>query len=144
MKIIFEQPKDGDEDKIIVSCRHVTPEIMQLLDRITNQGSLIGYIDNKIYKVNPSDIYYIETVDRMTFLYAEGYVYESKQKLYELEEYLRPWNFLRIGKSCIANLEKIKSVSPMLNRRFDVVLANGERVIVSRQYVNNLKEYLDI
>jgi len=144
MKIIIEQPRDGEEDTIIIRCRHASPELMQLLGRMKKQGMIIGYVNDTVYKLNPMDILYIETVERKTFLYCDGSLYESKQKLYELEENLKSWNFLRVGKSLIVNMEKIISVTPLLSRRLEAVLSNNERIIISRQYVSVLNEYLGI
>jgi DNA-binding LytR/AlgR family response regulator len=104
---------------------------------------LIAYVGNEIHRVSPSDIFYIETVDNKTFLYCESDVYEAKQKLYELEE-LRMTDFLRISKSVIVNLSKIKSLAPSMSGKLEATLKNGERVVISRQYVNELKKNLGI
>jgi DNA-binding LytR/AlgR family response regulator len=53
-------------------------------------------------------------------------------------------DFLRISKSVIVNLSKIKSLSPALSGRFEAALDNGEKVIISRQYVGDLKKRLGI
>jgi len=144
MKVVFEIPKDGEEDSILVRCRHVSQEIIQLLERVKTHDMLIGYINNETHRVNPAEIFYIETVDRKTFLYCKDFVYESKQKLYELAETLQVWNFLRVGKSLIINMEKIKSITSTTTRCIEAVLANDEKVIVSRQYVSALKEHLGL
>lgn len=104
---------------------------------------LIAFAGNEIHRVNPLDIFYIETVDNKTFLYCESNVYETKQKLYELEE-LNMKDFLRISKSVIVNLSKIKSLSPSMSGRLEATLKNGERVVISRQYVNELKKNFGI
>ena len=62
----------------------------------------------------------------------------------ELEESLANSDMLRISKSVMLNLSKIKSLSPALNGRFEAILDNGERVIISRQYVAGLKKRLGI
>jgi DNA-binding LytR/AlgR family response regulator len=85
------------------------------------------------------DIFYIESVDLKTFVYAEKNVYRSKQKLYEIEEILSGDNFFRISKQAILNLQKIKSVAPAGNGRFQAILLNEEKIIISRQYVAELK-----
>jgi DNA-binding LytR/AlgR family response regulator len=106
------------------------------------QGSLlIVYKGSEIHRVAPTDVFYIETVDNKTFLYCEENVYEIKQKLYELEE-LKMKDFLRISKSTIVNLSKIKSLIPSMSGRLEAVLSNGERVVISRQYVSVLKKNL--
>ena len=115
-----------------------------MLNTIKAQDSfLIAYLGNEIHRIAPSDIYYIETVDNKTFLYCEKEVYESKQKLYEFEE-LKINDFLRISKSVVANLSKIKSLMPSISGRLEATLINGERIVISRQYVNELKKSLGV
>ena len=67
-----------------------------------------------------------------------------KLKLYEVEEILAHRDFIRISKSVIVNLDKIKSVTPMLNCRLEAILQNSEKIIISRQYVPELKKSLGI
>ena len=47
---------------------------------------------------------------------------------------------MRISKSVVVNLMKIKALKPAMNGRFSAVLSNGEEVIISRKYVPCLKE----
>ena len=37
--------------------------------------------EDEIYKLYPTDIYYIETIDRRTYLYTASQVYESSENL---------------------------------------------------------------
>lgn len=144
MKIIIEKPQDGEEEQILVKCHNISPDLLNVLNTLKARDSmLIANIGNEIHRVNPLDIYYIETVDNKTFLYCKSDVYESKQKLYELED-LAINNFLRISKSVIVNLSKIKSLVPALSGRLEAVLINDEKVIISRQYVSELKANLGI
>ena len=145
MKIIIEEPRNDEEDHIIVKCRYIHPELMRLLNSIKSQSTMLtAYIDNEIHRVDPNTIYYIEAVDNKVFLYSEHKVYESKQKLYELSELLNAWDFFRISKSQVVNLSKITSLLPALSGRLEAVLMNGEKVIISRQYVSDLKKMLNI
>ena len=144
MKIIIETPLEGEEEQIIVKSNNITPELLAALSKIASQdNTLIAHVDAEIHRVRPADIFYIETVDNKTFIYCENNVYESKQKLYELEE-LKMTDFLRISKSAIINLCKVKSLIPSMSGRLEAVLFNGERVVISRQYVNELKKNFGI
>lgn len=144
LKIIIEEPRDGEEEQIIIKCHNISPELLNVLNMVKTQGSLlVANVGNEIHRITPSDVYYIETVDNKTFLYCESDVYEIKQKLYELEE-LRINDFLRISKSVIVNLGKIKSLIPSMSGRLEATLRNGERVIISRQYVSELKRNLGV
>lgn len=144
MKIVIEEPQDNEEDQIIVKCHHITAELLRVLAQLKAQDTLVAYDGNEIHRVKPTGIYYIEVVDNKTFLYGKDAVYESKQKLYELEETLAGGDLLRISKSMIVNLRKVKSLAPALSGRFEATLDNGEKVIISRQYIGDLKKRLGI
>ena len=144
MKIIFEEPPSGVEERIIVQCHNISPELLNILNSFkTPCNMLIGYIDSDIHRVSPSDIFYFEAVDKKTFIYCERDVYESKLKLYELEE-LAMSDFFRISKSIIVNASKIKALIPSFSGRVEAVLTNKETVIISRQHVSELKKALGI
>ena len=63
-------------------------------------------------------------------------------KLYEFEDLTRASKFFRASKSTIINTTKISHVKPSMSGRFEVYLKNGECVLVSRQYVPELKNKL--
>ncbi len=144
MKIVMEEPPEGEEEQIIIRCRRMTPELLRALALLKAQDTLIAYGGNEIHRLRPAGIYYIDVVDNKTFIYLKDKVYESKQKLYELEQALANGDFLRVSKSVILNLSKIKSLSPALSGRFEALLDNGERIIISRQYMSDLKKRLGI
>ena len=144
MKIIIEEPQSGEDEHIIVKCHKMTPELLRALSLLKAHDKLVAYNGNDIHRIESVSIYYFEVVDNKTFIYCKDKVYESKQKLYELEDLLENNDFLRISKSVILNLRKIKSLSPALNGRFEASLDNGERVIISRQYVSDLKRRLGV
>lgn len=145
MKIIIEELPIGEEEQIIVRCRKIRPELMRVLNTLKAQNDmLVAYINSEVYRIDIADIFYIEAVDNKTFLYCENQIYESKHKLYELEEVLGMSDFLRVSKSVIVNLNEIKSLLPALSGRLDAVLRNGEKISISRQYVSELKKNLGI
>ncbi|MDL5065442.1 LytTR family DNA-binding domain-containing protein [Clostridioides difficile] len=145
MKVIIETPPDGAEDEIIIRCRNLDDEMIKLIFNIKMQReSLIAYKNEQLYRINPLDIYYFESIDNHTYLYCKNDVYEFKKKLYQIEEIFSNGDFLRISKSVILNLTKIDSIVPAFNGRFEAILDNGEKTIISRQYVPMLKKKLRI
>ena len=44
----------------------------------------------------------------------------------------------------IVNLDKIDSLAPVFGGRFEAILENGYKVVVSRNYLNELKERLGL
>ena len=65
MKITIEEPQVGSEEEIIVRCHSISPELMSVINTLkTADTMLIASLGNDIYRINPTDVYYIETVDK--------------------------------------------------------------------------------
>lgn len=145
MKITIEDLPDGGEDEIIIRCKQVDEHLLKLVYALkAGQEKLTVTRGTDILQVMPNEVFYFEAVDNKVFLYLEKDVYETKQKLYELEERFRGTDFVRVSKSVILNLSKVKSLSPAFNGRFEATMKNGEKLIVSRAYVPVLKEKLGL
>lgn len=145
MKVTILDVKPGEEEELILKCNTIDEDIMKLINGFKHGNvKLNAYKDGKIHLVEPSDIYYFESVDTKVFAYCMSDVYEIKSKLYELEKELFSRDFFRSAKSTILNLNKIKSLTPAFGGRYEALLKNGEKVIISRQYVSVLKEKLGL
>ena len=143
MDVEIEQVGRERKEQVLIRCHAVTEEVREIADFVkSRQGSLTGIKDSRQYEIAVSDIYYFESVDGKTFLYTQDQVYETSYRIYELENMLRPKNFLRVSKSMLLNLMKIRSIQSALNGRFAAVLLSGEEVIISRSYVKGLKAAL--
>ena len=77
-------------------------------------------------------------------IYTQKDVHSVKEKLYEFEKMSCRSPLFRCSKSMVLNADKIDYVRPSLSGRFEAVLSNGEIVIVSRKYVQDLKRSLGI
>ena len=143
MDVEIEQVGRERKEQVLIRCHAVTEEVREIAAFVkSRQGSLTGTKDSRQYEIAVSDIYYLESVDGKTFLYTKDQVYETSYRIYELESMLRPKNFLRVSKSMLLNLMKIRSIQSALNGRFAAVLLSGEEVIISRSYVKGLKAAL--
>ena len=140
MRIIIQTPKPGEEESIIVNVGTMTDKISRAINILKSPDDLTVHIDDQTFLLPISNVFYAETVDQKTFVYAEKEVYRSRLKLYEVEEHLIAGDFLRISKQVIVNVKKIRSVAPAGEGRFSAKLTNGETVIISRQFVPALKE----
>ena len=68
--------------------------------------------------------------------------YTVQKKLYELEAELGDANFIRISKSEIINIRKIKSLDLSITGTIKLVLKTGYETYVSRRNVAKIKEKL--
>ncbi len=145
MKITIETIGKEQEEEILIRCHEVTDEIVAYVNSFKKQEKeLVGYIQNDIHRLLFCDIYYFEAVENKVFIYCRDKVYESKQKLYELEQLCENRRFFRCSKSTILNIEKITLVRPSISGRFEAILDNTEKVIISRQYVPQLKSKIGL
>jgi len=145
MKIIIHEDKNIDETEIIINCRQTDEQILRILAGLRMYDQKVtGFQDDQTFLLNAADIFYIETVDRKTFLYTDSQVYETPLKLYELEERLAGDDFIRVTKSCVLNFGKVKSLRGDFGGRLLCTLENGETVTVSRQYAVVIKNKLGI
>lgn len=139
MRIIIQDPLPGEEESIIINVKNVTDKIVRVIDMLKSPNDLTVYADEQVFMIPISAVYYVESNELKTFVYAEKTVYRSRLKLYEIEEILSADDFLRISKQIIVNVRKIRSVAPAGEGRFTAKLVNGENVIISRQFVPSLK-----
>lgn len=133
------------ETEIVINCGSLTDEVESIIAAIRMADNQITVIkDGETHILDISKIAYIESVDRKTFVYTESDCYESKLKLYEIDGRLCGSNFLRISKSCIVRLKYIRSMKSEFDRRIRITLENGEQLIASRQYADELKKRLGV
>ena len=102
---------------------------------------ILGMKNKKTYRIDIQDIFYIESVDKKTFIYTEQDVFETSKRLYEFENELH-LPFLRVSKSTILNINKISSLQADLGGRLMCNLDNHERISISRQYAQKFKAVL--
>lgn len=145
MKVIIEQVKEEIENEVIIRCHTIDESVHNLIRYLEAPAqTLLGQIDRKLHILEPEKVFYIESVDNKIFIYGDHQVYESRKRLYELEQDLEGYNFFRASKSLILNISKIESVRPLFDGRFEALLKNKEKVYISRNYVSVLKKKLGI
>lgn len=145
MKISIEKINRDQDEEILIRCHEIDEKILSYVKNIEQQeADLIGYEGDTIHRLKLADVYYFEAIDNKVFIYCKDKFYESKQKLYELEELCGVKKFFRASKSFIINISKIDYIKPSLSGRFNATLDNGETIVVSRQYVPLLKSKLGL
>ena len=146
MRLIKIKIREGFPDiEIIINCPQVSDEVHKIKAILRSYDKkLSGERDGQTYMIERRDVLYFESVDKRCFIYTADDTYETSLKLYEIEEYMSEMGFFRSSKSQIINLLKITSLCPDFGGRIEVVMGNGEKLIVSRQYAKLLKERLGL
>jgi len=144
MKVDIKKVSSTAEERAEIHTVTVTAEIQNAVDILENNKRSILVSNKEETLFCPFDqIYYFESVDKRTFVYVKEACYETRYRLYEVEEML-PYNFFRCSKSMIININKLASVKAEFNARMRGVMINDEEVIISRNYVKELKGKLGL
>ena len=144
MRVRFEQVDGKEKEQALIRAVEKTPDILSAMDLLENgSGGVTVMKDRSTYFCKLTQIYYIESVDKRTYVYTKNDCFESRDRLYEMEEKLGTY-YVRISRSMIVNLLKIRNVRAEPGGRMAAVLLNDERVIISRSYVKEIKRRLGI
>lgn len=146
MRLEIKIEPDLEESKIIILTSEITEELQEIINRITKPNNRIftGVKDEKIYLINPKDIYYFYAENQKVLAKTEKHTLQIKLKLYELEEELKDSSFIRVSNSVIVNVDKIKNIEMSFNGTLTIRFINGDIEYSSRRYVKKIKSYLGL
>jgi DNA-binding LytR/AlgR family response regulator len=143
LKVAVKKIGRETDEQVVVHCHEVSEEVKSIVRFVKSTGAtLVGYIEERASQIALQDILYVEAVDDRVFACTAKKTYELKCKLYEFEAAHEGGTFFRCSKSFIINLMKVDHVRPILNGRFSATMFGGEEVVISRQYVPELKKRL--
>lgn len=143
MRLILRERQDLEHPEVIIEYRELT-------DGVKRVSAFVRSVDRSIsckregeeFSIPLSDVFYIESVDKKTFVYGETEVYQTGLRLAELEKMLSHAGFVRVSKSVILNIEKLQGVKNLANSRLEAFLSNNERICVSRKYLKEIRAVL--
>ena len=145
MKIEIDVDEAYSDTAIVIHTPRLTPDtekLISLIRMLNMQIAVKRY--GETHLLDTEKILYIEAVERSTFVYTEDATYESDLRLYEMEQKRLEQGFFRASKQSILNLKKVKSLKADINRKIRVTLVNGEQILVSRMYADELRRRLGI
>lgn len=142
MKVCIRKIGKKEEEKVIIECTEITPEVEEIRTYVMGKGVELSGITNggRRDRFRLESVYYFEALDEKLFAYTGEQVYEVKMRLYEAERAFERFHFVRCSKSVILNLLLLEGISPALNGRFFAHMKNGERLMISRQYAGKMKK----
>lgn len=147
MKIRIEIDEGIAEDEVIIRCRGLTEEVttvQKAVSDVVNASQRFPFFKgNTEYYLALDEILFFETDDSGISAHTKNEMYQTKYKLYELEDIL-PGVFMRVSKSTILNTRHIYSISRNLTAS-SVVAFEGthKQVYVSRYYYKPLISKLE-
>ena len=117
-------------------------QIGTLLESIKAQPAYLDRIvikaDGRISFLNTREIDWIEADDKYVHLHTGEGSRMVRQTLSTMETQLDPRKFVRIHRSAIVNIERIKELQPLFRGEHSVHLESGTKLTLSRHYKDKL------
>lgn len=147
MKIRIEIDENLIEDEVVIHCAGINDEVTKVQKAISEVANatqkLVFYKDATEYYLELDEILFFETDETGISAHTRKDVYQTKYKLYELEDLL-PGFFMRVSKSTILNTRHIYSINRNLTASSVVAFAGTHKqVYVSRYYYKPLISKLE-
>ena len=146
MQIEIKMDDNYKEPKIIIMTDKMTDEVNDIVKKLSEeQPQLIaGFKDDSVQVIEPSSIYRVYAQSGKVFAETNKGNYLLRLRLYEAEERLEKFSFVRISNSDIINLKKVKSFDLSFAGTICITLSNGTVTYVSRRTVSKIKKLLGI
>lgn len=144
MKVEIKISDSTEIPYAVIYTSKLTEEIQNALNILQNdEKPVITATDSRetIAVLEPSEIFMVRVEEQKTIIYSENEKYKSSKRLYEIENMLGN-GFMKISKTTIINLKKIKCVEPSFKGMFYIVMKNGLKDYISRTYLPQFKKYL--
>jgi two-component system LytT family response regulator len=94
----------------------------------------------KVIFVKVGDIDYIESAHNYVELHVEKQSHLLRETLNAIEARLPAEKFVRISRSVIVNIERVKELQPLFYGEYTVTLHNGARLTLSRRFRDKLQQ----
>ena len=149
MKLNLYEDKNIKEEKVDIHFTNMRPVIKQLIDTVKSERPTLSgrpadedLDDGEEIILDVKEIYYLDHVDRKLFAYTKDGVFRIMNTLANCEEMLWNYGFVRVSKSNLINIYKIKQLKPDANMKVYASFDNGDRICINRSYNKSFKEYL--
>lgn len=110
-------------------------------DLLGEMGAKRGKLDRlliksagRVFFLPLSRIDWIEAAGNYVRIHAGSEIHLMRESMGGTEEQLPPDRFVRVHRSAIVNLKRIKELLPSVKGEFDIHLRNGKKITLSRKY----------
>lgn len=144
---VLDDSHDSSDTHIAILLPDDKEEVLKalVLSLIESSYQMLFATPDGYIQVMINTITYIEAFGDEVYMHLkDDYSKLIKEPLYQLEAKLAPYHFVRIGKSFIVNITKIKTIKTSFNAKLGLELVDSTHLEVSRSYVKSFKQALGI
>jgi two-component system LytT family response regulator len=98
---------------------------------------------DRVLYLRIADIDWIEAADDLVRLHVGKTVHDHRATMAQIEQRLPASKFIRIHRSTIVNIERIREFQPWFQGDWILVLADGTRLQSGKSYRRRIRELMD-
>jgi two-component system LytT family response regulator len=122
----------------------VTQKLISLLDGLSGPKKYLERFvirsNSRVFFLKVNDVDWIEAAGNYLNIHIGNEAHLLRETMNGIESQLDPQRFVRIHRSTLVNVERIKELSPLFHGDYVVTLTNGTRLTLSRSYRNKLSD----
>jgi two-component system LytT family response regulator len=126
----------------------VAQKLVELLEGIVPKTQFLPRLaiksSGKVTFINTTDVDWIQANSDYVWIHVQGKKNLMRKKISELEAKLNPRDFIRIHRSTIVNISRIKDLEPLFYGDYAVNLQDGTKLTLSRSYRDKLFSLLNL
>jgi two-component system LytT family response regulator len=140
---------EGEKQHLIELVAQLTGEAAGSIEQAARDGArgteardrLVIRDGSTIHRIPVGDIEWIDAAGDYMCVHALGATHVTRATMKELEAALDQRRFARIHRSTLVNIDRVQSVSPLENGKYQIELDGGQRLTMSRSYRDQLTQF---
>ena len=128
----IRQKQSGDLSQRLTSLLAEVKPAGRAVERLAIKSS------GKVVVIKVEDIDWLESADNYVVLHVGHETHMHRETMNSMESQLPPAKFMRISRSTIVNVDRIKELQPLFHGEYAVILHGGAKVTLSRTHRDKL------
>jgi two-component system LytT family response regulator len=128
--------RNGELDKRILALLQALKSESKYVERLVIKNG------GRVFFLESSEIDWVEAEGNYVRLHTGKRSHMLRETIGSLEEQLDPKRFLRVHRSTIVKLDSIRELQPWFHGEYHIILHNGTKLTLSRNYREQLQSVL--
>ena len=114
--------------------------LLQELRPTQQSDRLAVKIDGRVLFLKIADLDWVEAADNYVSLHVGKDTHLLRETMANIEQRLPSEKFIRISRSTIVNMDRIRELQPMFHGEYSVILRDGTKLTLSRSHRDKLQQ----
>lgn len=103
---------------------------------------LVVKTEGRVLLLKNEDVDWVEAADNYVVLHVGAETHMLRETMNSIESRLPSEKFIRVNRSTIVNIDRIKELQPLFHGEYVIILKNGTKLTLSRGYREKLDQLL--